>query len=67
MTLTELSDGGYVLVELDTLTCHELLPLAGHLLVQGEARDDGPGVRDFLADAQRRGWIFSRTQEVRET
>lgn len=63
VALTELSAGGYVLVELDSLSCHELLDEAGRLLCLE------PGItltldeerRQFLQEALRSGWIVTES------
>lgn len=59
VALTRLPFGGYVLVELDSLACHELLDAAGMLL----SLESGTAVmldeyhREFLHEAAVAGWI----------
>lgn len=55
--LIELPFGGYVLVELQSLACHELLDPAGRLLrdlAQPAATEEE---REFRREARAAGWI----------
>jgi hypothetical protein len=62
--LVELPFGGYVLVELQSLTCHELLDPAGRLLRDLDRPAATEEEQEFRREAHAAGWITTGDDEA---